>query len=91
MQQLCRREKNERIGIDSLEKKRFWGDLIVAFQHPIRAYKEDGEIYLQEPGVRRGNGFTLTGSTFRLDVRRVPFHSKVVLGRGTIIYHLMLN
>lgn len=26
-----------------LEKRRFWGHLIAAFQHPKEAYKKDGE------------------------------------------------
>ena len=64
----------------SLEKRRLWGDLIVAFQYLKGACREDGE----GPFVRdcrdrmRDNGFKLKQSRFQLDIRKEFFTVRVV-------------
>ena len=51
-----------------MEKRRLWGDLIVAFQYMNRAYKQEGEWLFTRVGsdsIRR-NGFKLRQERFRL-------------------------
>ena len=64
----------------SLEKRRFQGDLIAAFQYLKGAYKEEVELLFTrvDSDRRRRNGLRLRKGRFRLDIRRKFFTQSVV-------------
>jgi len=64
----------------SCTMRRFWGDLIVAFQYLKGTYKQEGERLFTRVGSdrTRGNGFKLRQGSFRLDMRRKVFTQRVV-------------
>ncbi|KAK4832645.1 hypothetical protein QYF61_024673 [Mycteria americana] len=64
----------------SVEKRRLWGGLTVAFQYLQGAYKEDGERHFTKACTdrTRANGFKLKGCRFRLDIRKNFFTMRVV-------------
>ncbi|KAK4832303.1 hypothetical protein QYF61_021702 [Mycteria americana] len=80
LEHLSYEERLRQMGLFSLEKRRLWGDLIVAFQYIRRAYKKDGErLFTKACSDRtRSKGFKLKESRFRLDIRKKFFTVTVV-------------
>ena len=72
------------LGLFSLEKRRLWGDLIVAFQYLKGVYKQEGErLFVRVDGDRtRGNGLELRQGRFRLNMRRKILTQRVVTHRN---------
>ena len=68
------------LGLFSLEKRGFWGDLIAAFQYLKGAYRKAGEgPFLRGCSDRtRGNGFKLKEDSLRLDIRKKFFTVRAV-------------
>ncbi|KFP52685.1 hypothetical protein N323_09059, partial [Cathartes aura] len=80
LEHLCYEERLRELGLFSLEKRRLWGDLIVAFQYIKRAYKEDGErLFTKACSDRtRGNVFKLKEGGVRVDIRKKFFMMSMV-------------
>ncbi|KAK4823969.1 LOW QUALITY PROTEIN: hypothetical protein QYF61_008355 [Mycteria americana] len=77
LEHLSCEERLRELGLFSLEKKRLWGNLIVAFQYLKEACKKDGERLFTK-ALTRGKSFKPKESTFRLDIRRKYFKMRVV-------------
>ena len=79
-------DKLGELGLFSLEKRMFQGDLIVALQHPKGNYrKERDRVFSRVCGDRtRGNGFKLKEGRFRLDIKKKTFTVKVVRHWNTL-------
>jgi len=67
LENLCYEERLRELGLFSLEKRRLWGHLIVAFQYLKGAYKKAGEGLLTRAcdDSTRGNGFKLNEGSFQ--------------------------
>ena len=75
MEHLPYEDRLRELGLFSLEKRRLWGDLIVAFQNLKGGYnKEQDRIYRRVFCDRtRANGFKLKEGRFRLDIKNKLF------------------
>jgi len=72
LEHLLYKNRLREFGLFSLEKKRFWGNLIAGFQYPKGAYRKTGERLFRKASSdrTRGNGFKLKEGRFRLDIRK---------------------
>ena len=61
LEHLSYEERLRKLGLFSLEKRKLWGDLMVAFQYLKGAYKQEAEwLFTRVDSDRiRGNGFPL--------------------------------
>ena len=76
----CEEDRLRELGLFSLENRRFWGDLIVTFQHLKGSYRKEGDrVFNRVCSDRtRVNGFKLKESRFSLDIRNKSFTVRVM-------------
>jgi len=80
MEYLSYEDRLRWLGLFSLEKRRLWGDLTVAFEYLTGVCRKDGENFFSRACCdrTRHNGFKLREGRFRLDVRKKFFTIRVV-------------
>ncbi|KAK4832294.1 hypothetical protein QYF61_021693 [Mycteria americana] len=79
LENLSYEERLKELGLSSLEKRRLWGDLVVAFQYLKGAYKKDRKRLFTRACCDRtwGNSFKQKEVRFRLDIRKNFFTLRV--------------
>ncbi|GAB0190638.1 hypothetical protein GRJ2_001529100 [Grus japonensis] len=70
LEHLSYEEGLRELGLFSLEKKRLWGDLIVAYQYLKGAYKKDGDRLFSRACCDRTTSFKLKEGRFRLGIQK---------------------
>jgi len=79
LEQLSYEERLTEVGLFSLEKRRLWKDLILAFQYLKGAYKQEEEqLFTRVDSDRQGGTVLNWDRRFRLDIRRKFFTQRVV-------------
>jgi len=86
LEHLSCEERLRELELFSLEKRRLWADLTVAFQHLKGAYKKDGDKLFSRAAYNRtrGDGFKLKEGGFRLDINKEFFTMRVVKQRNRL-------
>jgi len=80
MEHLSCEERLRELELFSLEKRRLWGDLIMALQYKKETYKKDRERHFTKAGRdrTRDSGFKLKEGIFRLDIRKIFFSMRML-------------
>ena len=80
LEHLSCEDRLRELDLFSLEKRRFWGDLIVALQWLERAYIQERDSFFTPSDHDRtgGDGFELKEGRFTLDVRKKFFTQRLV-------------
>ena len=80
LEHLSCEERLREVVLFSLEKRRLWGDLLVAFQYLNGASNQEGDrLFMRVDSDRtRGNGFQRRLVRFTLDIRRKFFTQRVL-------------
>ena len=65
LEHLSYEERLRELGLFILEKRRFWGDFIAAFQYLKRAYKQEGEWLFTKVDSDRAKRFLFSWGRFQ--------------------------